>query len=371
MKGKTPLVVHMVEAFEKVGGPPKLVKQIISSEIICKYDFQVVSYEISGFSLKSIFYLRDKLKGIKPDIVHVHGLKNDGFHAVLAARLAKVPKIILTVHGTTADSINEYNTFLKRIKKWIIEYVLEPVTLRLASSVYCVCDAMKNRSRIQHHTKQNIYGTIYNGVQINDTTYNIEQLRASFKYESDDIVIIYTGRISIDKGIYVLVDAFENLLKKDEINSINLKFKLLIVGNGPEFENLTIRCEKLKSQGLVNLTGKRDDIDDLLSIADIFVLPTFHENLSFSLLEAMGSGLPAIVTAVGGNIEVVNNNGINGIVIPPNNIEALTDALNELVQNTERRKNMGFDAKKRIKTSFSIKQVIEKTDRLYEKILKK
>ena len=366
MKNEKPIIVHMVEAFNKVGGPPKLVRQIISSELISKYDFIVLSYEITGISLITTIDLRHKLKEIKPDIVHIHGLKNDGFHAILAAKMAKVPRIILAIHGTTADSISEYNTYSGKMKKWIIEFILEPLTLRLANYVYCVCEAMRNRRRIQKHTRKNIKNTIYNGVVISEKIFNKKEIRNYFNCKLDDIIIIYTGRISTDKGIFVLVDAFEELIKKEKTSAV--KIKLLIVGDGPEFENLSNRCEELTSKGYVLLAGKRDDVDKLLFISNIFVLPTFHENLSFSLLEAMGMGMPVIVTAVGGNIEIVEN-GLNGIVVPSNNVEALTKALHELVCDVGQRNKIGFNAKQRVKTYFSLKQVIENTDKLYHEIL--
>src|ERR1035438_4611804 len=81
-----PRIVHMVEAYEKVGGPPRLVRLITASPLHERYDFHVLSYSISGFNLKAIFDLRRQIVRLKPDIVHVHGLKSDGLLATVAAR---------------------------------------------------------------------------------------------------------------------------------------------------------------------------------------------------------------------------------------------------------------------------------------------
>ena len=94
-----PRIVHMVEAFDQVGGPPKLVRLIIGSPLGEKYQFHVLSYTISGLSPAAILRLRGQLAQLSPDIVHIHGLKADGFHAAVAAKLARARRSLLPSTG--------------------------------------------------------------------------------------------------------------------------------------------------------------------------------------------------------------------------------------------------------------------------------
>ena len=118
------------------------------------------------------------------------------------------------------------------------------------------------------------------------------------------------------------------------------------------------------------MTGKRDDIDDLNAMADIFVFPSFHENLPFSLLEAMNAGRAIVATAVGGNVEVVQD-GQTGILVPARNPTALTNAILRLAIDGELRNAMGDAGRKRLAIHFSAEAVITKTDALYQSLLPK
>ena len=85
-------------------------------------------------------------------------------------------------------------------------------------------------------------------------------------------------------------------------------------------------------------------MDNLNAMSDIFVLPSFHENLSFALLEAMSAGLPVIATAVGGNPEVVAD-GLTGRLVPPHDADALAQCILQLSADASLRERMGFGRK--------------------------
>ena len=99
--------------------------------------------------------------------------------------------------------------------------------------------------------------------------------------------------------------------------------------------------------GRVHFLGQRDDIPDLLAALDIFVLPSHSEGVSLALLEAMAAGLPVIATAVGGLPEVVTD-GVNGLLIPPQDPEALAQALARLLDDPALAKKLGENARQHV-----------------------
>jgi glycosyltransferase involved in cell wall biosynthesis len=360
----------MVEAYEKIGGPPKLVRLLVASPLRDKYDFHVLSYSISGFNLMAVFELRRQLVRLKPDIVHVHGLKSDGFLATVAARLARVSRLLLTIHGSTADASSDYQTSNQKLRQWIVGHVLEPATLRLADAVYCVCDAMKNQPRIRKHAKARLRDTIHNGVQVSPVVNKSVSLRKSFGFADDDLVLLYTGRVTRDKGLEVLADAMRAIVRGElaAARSMHDRVKLLLVGDGQAFEEIRACFQPLIESNHVVMTGTRADIDDLNAIADIFVFPSFHENLPFSLLEAMNAGRAIVATAVGGNVEVVID-GETGILVPARDTTALVKAILRLATDGELRQRMGKAGRNRVAAHFSAEAVIRKTDALYQSLL--
>ena len=365
-------IVHMVEAFDSIGGPPKLVRQIVRC-LGEKYEFRVLSYSIAGLRPGSILQLSRELRRLCPDIVHIHGLKVDGFHAVLAAKLARIPRILVTIHGSTADAISQYRTPLRRLQRWTVGYLLEPITLRLGDAVYCVCDAMKSKPRIRRHAGSRLRRTIHNSIEVGEIVGRQSCVRESFGLSADDLVLIYTGRISKDKGLEVLADALVAVLQAAGNGERGRPpsghaVKLLLVGDGTEFAAVRSRFLPLIRSGDVIMTGGRKDVGVLLANSDIFILPSFHENLSFALLEAMSAGLPVIATAVGGNPEVVVD-GLSGLLVAPSDACALAHSIAQLCADASLRLQMGLAGRERVRNEFSVASMVRKTDEVYQSLL--
>jgi glycosyltransferase involved in cell wall biosynthesis len=118
----------------------------------------------------------------------------------------------------------------------------------------------------------------------------------------------------------------------------------------------------------IRFLGNRRDVPALLAAADLFVLPSLWEGLPLVLLEAMAAGLPAVVTAVGGNPEVVEN-GVSGVLVPAGDEQALAAAMLSLLNNPLRRQQMGQAARERFDRYFSLRRFIEAHENLYEQML--
>ena len=114
----------------------------------------------------------------------------------------------------------------------------------------------------------------------------------------------------------------------------------LIIGGGRREAEVKQLAGEMGLAGRVHFLGQRPDIPDLLAALDIFVLPSHSEGVSLALLEAMAAGLPVIVSAVGGLPEVVTD-GVNGLLIPPKEPEALAGALARLLDDPALAKKLG------------------------------
>lgn len=332
-----PCIVHMVEGFDQVGGPAKLVRLIIDSSLREKYQFYVLSYSIVGFNLGAILRLYRRLVSLAPDIVHLHGLKSDAFHAAVAARLARARRLLVAIHGSAEDPIPAYWRAPMRLRRWVVAQVLEPVTLRLAHAVYCVCNAMKERPRIRRNAGSRLRDTIYNGIPREPPRSSGAARRGAFGFAQDDVVLIYTGRIHWSKGLEILAAALQQVARWPGASD---NLKLLLVGDGPDFERVRVSFQPLIQSRRVVMTGSRVDIDALNLMADVFVFPSLSENLPFSLLEAMDAGLPVIATAVGGIPEVIVD-GQTGLLVPPCDVTALAQAILRLASDRPMRERLG------------------------------
>ena len=114
-------------------------------------------------------------------------------------------------------------------------------------------------------------------------------------------------------------------------------------------------------------TGSRDDVDMLLKISDIGILPTLKEGFSNALVECMAAGLPMVVSNVGGNPEAVKD-GYNGYVISPDDVDAFTQRLTLLAGDKNLRNERSKHASERVER-FSLSRMIEQTEELYFDLL--
>lgn len=144
----------------------------------------------------------------------------------------------------------------------------------------------------------------------------------------------------------------------------------LIIGGGRREAEMRQLAAAMGLAGRVHFLGQRPDIPDLLAALDIFVLPSHSEGVSLALLEAMGMGLPVIATAVGGLPEVVAD-GVNGLLIPSQDPEALAQALARLLDDPALAKKLGENARRQVEENFSLERLGRKINEIYEELLKK
>ena len=145
------------------------------------------------------------------------------------------------------------------------------------------------------------------------------------------------------------------------------RVRLLIVGDGPLRPLLTQLIEQLALQDIAWLAGDRQDVPRLLQAMDVFVLPSLGEGISNTVLEAMASGLPVIATAVGGNVELVED-GCNGSLVPPGDQLALSNALAALLHDDSERARRGANARQRVCERFDWDRTVAAYLRVYDEL---
>lgn len=339
------------------GGPIGALTRVMASPLSQKYELVRLHQDraTGGIDLPRLRRWRDELRDIQPDLVHVRGLGNEGFHGVLAARAAGCPRILVSVHGSIRDV-----TTKRRIKDHVLINVAEPMTLRLATHVTTVCEFAARRPFMQAH-RAKFVGPITNGVELVAPNGTLRATaRNNLGLSQSAVVLISVGRLTREKGHADLATALglvRSILPSETV--------LLVIGDGPDRGEI----EKMyAATGVdVRVIGRRSDVPELLVGGDVFVFPTLHENLSNALLEAMAAGLPVVATTVGGNVEVVEKGG--GLLVSPGRPRALADAVQRLVTDLELRQSLGHQARAVVERHYSVAAMCASLDRVYCAIL--
>ena len=176
------------------------------------------------------------------------------------------------------------------------------------------------------------------------------------------IVAVYTGRFTPQKALPNLLQAMR--LASDSCPELHL----LLVGQGEDESTLRALARQLNLDARVTFQKSVDDIRPYLHAADIFILPSLAEGISNSLLEAMACGLACITTRVGGSPDVLGD-GECGILVQPNQIDELADALIRLAKDEAERNNFAKKARRRIMDRYSIQTVGKTYVDLYKSLM--
>lgn len=159
------------------------------------------------------------------------------------------------------------------------------------------------------------------------------------------------------KGHSYLLEAFAQLNAP--------QWHLLIIGEGPQMENLTVQIARLSLQEQVTLVGQQTNPDDWLRALDIFCLPSYaNEGVPQSLMQAMLTGLPIITTPVGAILEAVSD-ADTALIVPPKNSEALAAAIERLITNPSLAAELGQRARTRAEVRFSLEAMLDRMEQIF------
>jgi len=304
-------------------------------------------------AVKRAFELRGVIKSRKIDIVQTFHFKSD-FYGAVVAYLSGV-KYIISSKRDVGDLKSDLHFFLTKL--------VRRITKRYIVVAKAVGEVVKKREGVPVDKME----VIYNGVDLNifrsPDAAERHKSKAKLGLSESDFVVGTVAMMRPEKNHDVLLQSFEQALTI--INGI----KLVIVGGGPLFEFYNNYVQQKGLDKHVILTGPVDDVRLYLRAFDVACLiPGGNEGFSNSIIEKMAMGLPLVVTDVGGNAEAVVD-GYNGFVIPPDNSDRLTEALEYLANHSEERKEMGAKSAQRVRNLFTLEGMVTAHEKLYESII--
>jgi glycosyltransferase involved in cell wall biosynthesis len=284
-------------------------------------------------------------------LIHAHEFTGNTYGS-LVAKLVGVP-LVATVHG----------------KSYYSEQCKRRLAYRAVSRVATMVAVSEDLKRFITRTvgmPAKRIRVIYNGQEILPQIRPEEKarLRAEFGLEEIDSVVGVVGSLYPVKGHEYLLAAVPQVL------NAHPRTKFLIVGRGDLEASLKEAVKRAGLERQVRFLGFREDISALLSLMDIFVLPSLSEGLSIALLEAMAAGKPVIATNVGGNPELVVD-GETGYSVPPSDADALEAKLRLLLADKCRAKKLGENGQKRVQQKFSLQAMADNYQQLYEDCLRR
>jgi glycosyltransferase involved in cell wall biosynthesis len=282
---------------------------------------------------------------IRPDIVHVHRTwpLGDRFASV-AAKRAGVRRVVATEHVRW-----ESCGLRDRSTKQIIA--------RFDDRIVAVSEAVRESLVRYWKIDPGRVTIIRNGLPIAE--------REGEKGGEDPfppwarVRIGAIGRLETQKGFDILLDAFARIRKERPDAA------LLLVGEGSVRGELEEAARRLALGDAVRFAGAVPDAGPFLRRFDLFVLPSRWEGFPLTILEAMAAGVPIVATAVDGSVEAIRH-GTDGLLVPPENAEALAEAVREALSNPAASRERAEAARKRAETEFSFERMVEGYRRVYE-----
>jgi glycosyltransferase involved in cell wall biosynthesis len=286
------------------------------------------------------------LKAEQVRLIHAHEF-DAIVHGTLAAAIARIP-IIATIHGK--------NYYWERASRRMAYRIVS----RYARMV-TVCEDLKRFVTLRTGIPGHLIHVVYNGIQPLPDTEPAEQarLRSEIGLAGHDQIVGAVGSLYPVKGHRFLLEAVPTIVRDCP------RAKFLLIGRGDQEAALKDMVKKLGIEEFVYFLGLRQDVPKLLSILDVFVLPSLSEGLSVAALEAMASGKPVVATRVGGNPELVEE-GKTGMLVPSEDSAALATSITALLRDNDRAKILGHNGRVRVNQRFQLNIMMDQYRNLYE-----
>lgn len=313
----------------------------------CKvYQISCSRTPVKKENLDAIKQIREIVLNNSYDLVHCH-TPIAAFCARIACKSLRKNgvKVYYTAHG--------FHFFHGApIRNWLLYYPIEKicsyytdVLITINKEDYLLAKKKFHANKVSYIPGVGIDVKIFRDVNIDKRS-----KRAEIGVPQDVPLIISVGELNKNKNHETAIRAIK------ETNAY-----YIIAGVGSKRDELRSLINELGLQKRVKLLGFRNDIGELYNISDIFLFPSYREGLSVSLMEAMASGMPCVVSKIRGNVDLIDENG--GVMFDPHSEEECAHAI-QIILNKKEKKKMGFYNQNKI-AKFDITNIIEQTNKVY------
>lgn len=321
--------------------------------------FHNIPFSRSGMhplhELRTMLALYRLYKQIKPAIVH-HVTIKPVLYGGIVARLLGVPAVVSAISGLGYIFVSE--KLRTKIIRFIITLVYR-IALNHKNTFVIVqnpddADWLKKSGIAKPDTIKLITGS---GVDLENYVPRPEP--------SELPVVLFASRLLWDKGVGEFVQAAKIL------TSEGVKARYVLVGENDQGNPSSVptqTIEQWQREKIVELWGFRSDMPEVFANSHIFCLPSYREGLSKVLIEAAACGKPIITTDVPGCRDVVTN-GLNGLLVPARDPQAIARAIKDLIVDPEKRRQMGHEGRKKAQTEFGLEMVVKETLQVYNELL--
>ena len=277
------------------------------------------------------------------DIVHAHGYKAD-IYTYIALRGSAMP-LVSTCHTWYDNDL--FVSFYG---------MADRLVLRNFAAVIAVSDEVKLRL-LKAGVHEDKIHLVQNGIDLRPLDNALPSLHNSTSDHPPIVGLI--GRLANEKGVDIFLRAAARVLP--ELPST----KFIVVGEGPDREKLESLIDELKIRESVSMLGRRDDMPSVYASLEIMVSASRQEGLPIAILEGMASRRPVIATSVGA-VPTVVLDGRTGVLLPPEDTEALASEIAGLLRSPTRRESLGTAARRLVEQKFSAQRMTADYLRVYE-----
>jgi len=358
-----PLVVHIIDELPPNGAERLLVDLIkarsdrFDVQVLCLVRGGPLEQELarmgvpvvifgrrSKFDVSLLWRLWRWLRLHRPKVVHTHLFTADSWGR-LAAFLAGVPAVFSTAHSS-----NQWKSRL--------HITIDRLMARVTSKVIACTEAVQQVLITEHHIPAKKVALVGNGIDFQRLeNADVHGLTSEFPTQPNVLKIGIIGRLHPCKGHLDFLPVLVHLRDK------NINAHLFVIGEGELRQDIERRISDLQLGSHVTLAGQRSDVPAWLNYLDFLVIPSKYEGLPLTLLEAMGVGRPVVATAVGGIPDVIEE-GVDGLLVRPEDEAAMASVVLKLASSAELRQSLGQHARAKARANYSV----QATARLYEQL---
>lgn len=301
--------------------------------------------------IRNFFHFANKIRKSKPHVLHSYF-----FWPIIYSRVLRRLGVVPILVENREDEGFEWSAW---------QYFLLRATNKIPDLIICVSKGVRDCVVLKEKVDPKKISVVLNGIELvnEKNTEHRNEIKEKWGITKDEFVVGMVANFNrAVKGVTYFIDAVPYILKK------NSRVRFVLIGTGEEELELKKKAKKLGVDSQIIFTGYQTNVQPFYQIMDVSVLTSLSEGLSITLLESIKNGIPIVATNVGGNHEIVHD-GINGFLVSPKDPIVFSEKVIEILNDDERRKNMGEKGKEIAREKFDIQNTANRYLEIYHSLL--